>query len=167
MTDSRQRTIQKIVKRKNGTRRVQFVIEDESITDQEMARELSMASLKAKLEKNIPITNITGNSFHSLEPLKYTNLQDALDFHQSVIQQFESLPSGLRKEMGNDIRNFEIFFSDPKNHESLQKYGLVKPRDASNTDIVNELKAVKESLPKPPSKNTSDQSSDTHPNKQK
>lgn len=132
-------------------RRVQLICPEESITDQETAREFSMAAIKNKLEKNLPITNLAENVFYSLQPLKYTNLQDALDFQQQVSQHFESLPSAIRKEMGNDIRNFETYVNDPKNHETLVKHGLMSKHDASNNDVVNSIKDLKNSIAPDPS----------------
>lgn len=147
--------IQKITIRKDGSRRVQLICPEQSITDTDSARELSMESIKRKLEKGLPVT-YTNDSFHSLKPLRYTNLQDALDFQQQVAQQFESLPSGLRKEMGNDIRNFETYVSDPKNNDTLVKYGLAKKREATNTDVVNAVNDLKTKF------NTDDQQNDSH-----
>lgn len=108
-------------------RRVQLTCPEASITDPDSFRELSMSSIKRKLEQGIMHTNLTNNAFYSLEPLKYTNLQDALSFHQQVQDQFYSLPSEIRKGMGNDLKNFESYLADPKNHDTLLKYGLAKP----------------------------------------
>lgn len=144
-------------------RRVRFESKDKSITDQTLVNEFSMASIKSKLERHMPITNISSDIFYSLEPQKYTNLQDALAFNDRVRKNFESLPVGLRKEMGHDVRNFESFIKDPKNEATLVKYGLLKKRDVSNADVVDSIKDLKLSLksdePTPPLK--------TSPNKQK
>ncbi|UYD39244.1 MAG: internal scaffolding protein [Wigfec virus K19_174] len=131
-------TVTLIGKRK----RVQLVCSETSITDPDAARELSMASVIKKLEKgfNVPLT---ADTFSSLTPLKYTNLQDCLDFHQQVTQTFESLPSDLRKLMGNDLRNFEDFIHDPKNQQTLLDYGLASKPDASNSQILEALKSQK------------------------
>lgn len=148
MTTPRQepKIISHITTRKNGTKRIQFSTPEESITDQESARELSMASIKRKLENNLPINNLTNNAFHSLEPLKYTNLQDALNFHQEVTSQFEQLPSEIRKAMGNNIHNLEPYLQDPANAETLLKYGLLSKPDATNQNIVDNLKDLKNHL---------------------
>jgi len=126
-------------------RRVQLTCPEASITDPDSFRELSMSSIKRKLEQGIMHNNLTDNAFYSLEPLKYSNLQDALNFHQHVTDRFNALPSEIRKAMGNDLKNFEPYLADPKNKETLQKYGLIKP------DAINQNQpSPKTPDPKPP-----------------
>ena len=125
-------------------KRVKLSTPEESITDQTLVNEFSMSSIKSKLEKHLPINNLTNNTFYSLKPLQYTNLQDALNFHESVQKQFESLPVQIRKEMGHDLRNFESYIADPKNSDTLQKYGLLTQPDASNSDIVKSVNELKD-----------------------
>lgn len=126
-------------------RKIQLKCPETSITDQESAREFSMTAIKNKLEKGLPITSTT-DLYYDLKPLQYTNLQDALDFQQRVSRQFESLPSSLRKEMGNDLRNFEDYINNPENKDSLIKHGLMVKRDATNSDVVDALKDLKGSV---------------------
>lgn len=124
-------------------RRVQLVCPEQSITDQSSAPELSMASVRKKLEKGIISNNFTSDVFYSEQPLRFNNLQDALDFHQQTQREFDSLPVELRKMMGHDIRNLEVFLTDPKNAETLKEYGLLpKTRDGVSeiVNAVNELK---------------------------
>lgn len=149
-------------------RRVQLSCPETSITDQTVLSDYSMASLKAKLEKHLPIHNLISDPFYSLKPLQYTNLQDALNFHQTVLENFQALPSALRIEMGNDIRNFEEFVSNPDNAPSLIKHGLMSKPDASNLDVVNSINSLKESFKNSSTSNPDpDSSKNTSPNKQK
>lgn len=124
-------------------RRLQLTCPETSITDPDTFRELSMDNIKKKLEQGLPVT-FTPDAFYSLEPLKYSNLQDALEFHQQVTKQFESLPSGLRKLMGNDLRNFESFVTDPKNQDALLEHGVITKKDATNSDVVKSIQELKE-----------------------
>ena len=110
---------------KPARRRVQLKCPETSTTDPDAFRELSIASIKSKLEKGIISNNFTNNAFYSLKPLNYTNLQDVLNFHQTVVEKFEALPSAIRKAMGNNIHNFESFLEDPKNNEILLEYGII------------------------------------------
>lgn len=128
-------------------RRIQLTCPELSITEPDEQRAFSMASIKKKLDMGI-VPVLTDDAFYSLQPLKYTNLQDALAFHQEVQAQFEALPSSLRKLMGNNIHNFEPFLKDPKNAELLKQYGLVVVPDTTNQQIVDELKDLKRSMKK-------------------
>lgn len=111
-----------------------------------------MASIKKRLDKGI-LPSLTDDAFFNLKPLRYTNLQDALDFQQQISQAFDSLPSQIRKAMGNDIRNLENFLSDPNNKELLTQHGLIPSRDASNSEVVDAIKSLK---PEPTSDSPSD-----------
>lgn len=118
---------------------------EQSITEPDTNNHFSMASIKKRLDQGIcpPLTN---DAFYSLEPLKYTNLQDALNFHAEVVEHFERLPSELRKMMGNNIHNFEPFISNPENRDILLKYGLIKKPDATNQQIVDSLTELKTAM---------------------
>lgn len=133
----------KLIRQNPPRKRVQLKIPEASITDQTVANDFSMASIKKRLEKQIPINNLTHDAFYSLEPLQYTNLQDALNFHDQVQQTFESLPIELRKDMGHNIHNFEKYLNDPNNQQKLEKYGLIIKRDAKNSDVIEAINKLK------------------------
>lgn len=140
-------------------RKIQLTCPEISITDPDETRSFTMASIKKNLEKGI-MPHLTNDAFYSLQPLKYSNLQDSLNFHQEVTNNFNSLPSGLRKLMGNDLRNFETFVLDPKNADVLKQYGLASQPDATNQNIVENLQDLKNAMiksqeqddPNPPTK---------------
>lgn len=131
-------------------RRVQLLCPEQSITEPDENNSFSMSSIKKRLDRGIPPV-LTDDAFYSLEPLKYTNLQDALAFHQSVTERFESLPSELRKMMGNNIHNFESFITNPENAEVLLKHGIITKRDATNQQIVDGLKDLADKFNEPTS----------------
>jgi len=108
-----------------------------------------MASIKKRLDQGIMPT-LTNDIFYSEEPLKFNNLQDIISFHDDVKRNFESLPSELRKKMGNNIHNFEAFVHDPNNAALLAEHGLITKRDASNSDVVNSLNEIKKTLDNQP-----------------
>lgn len=143
----------KLISQNPPRTRVKLQCPEQSITDPDENRHYTMASIKARLEKGI-VPPLTDDAFYSLQPLKYTNLQDALDFQQTVVRQFEALPSELRKKMGNNIYNFEPFLQDPENLTILQEYGLVQTKDATNSDVLHGIKELgsKMSPPKPQEK---------------
>lgn len=123
-------------------KRIKLTCPEISITDPDESRAFTMTSIKKRLDQGIMPT-LTNDSFYSLESLKYSNLHDALEFHQHIQNEFEALPSAIRKAMGNNIHNFESFLKDPQNAALLKKYGLVTTPDATNQQIINKLDELK------------------------
>lgn len=135
----------KLVNQLPSRTRVRLTTPEKSITSQEDASSLSMASIKAKLEKGIPPT-LTNDLHYSLQPMKFQNLQDAISFQQEVTDLFNSLPTEVRKGMQNNINNFESYVADPKNAETLQKHGLLQIYDKSNSDVVSAIQSLENVL---------------------
>lgn len=131
-------------------RRIKLACPEISITDPDENRSFSMTSIKKRLDQGITPA-LTADVFYNLQPLRFSNLQDALDFQQNITQAFERLPVDLRKAMGNDIRNLESFLSDPNNKELLTQHGLIPSRDASNTEVIDAIKSLKpDTVPEEP-----------------
>lgn len=126
-------------------RRVKLHCPEVSITEPDTNNAFSMKSIAERLKKGQYVAGAT-DAVYSLEPLRYTNLQDALNFTTEVTKLFESLPSDLRKLMGNDISQFESFVANPDNKQHLIDHGLLIQRDSTNLDVLNELKELNTTL---------------------
>lgn len=55
------------------------------------------------------------------------SFQDALQIVQDANEAFYTLPSELRKELGNDPAAFLDFVKNPENTEKMRSYGLLPP----------------------------------------
>ena len=119
-------------------RRVQLTTPEKSITNQDMAKEFTMASIVKKLQRGQPVP-MANDTFYSTN-VNVTNLQDVTDFLADTKSRYDSLPSEIRKLMNNDMRNFEAVLRDEKNRDILNKHGLYQQTRDGITEIVNAIK---------------------------
>ena len=131
-------------KRENGTTRISYDFSDEKpITDQAPAKELTMDSIVAKLEKGImPI--LADGSLYS-EDIGIRNLQDVFDVKQKVTDLYNQLPSAIKQKMGNDITKFESVIFNPENADLLLEHGLLVKKTDTHRELINAISELKPS----------------------
>lgn len=67
---------------------------------------------------------------------RYDDLPDSMDYQQSLHiimeaeQAFSALPAKVRAHFDNDPGAFLQSFADPKQHDTLREFGLLKPAQA-------------------------------------
>ena len=130
--------MKKIIKQDDGRIRVMTVNDQPSLTRQEFKEEVNVNSIIRKYQKTGMLTHVRNN------PGAYMDLTNKPDYEvalQTVIDannQFNTLPSEIRKKFGNDPGELIAYLSDPRNHDEAVELGLLaKP---ITQDPVKEIK---------------------------
>lgn len=119
------------------------VFKQDSMTDQRFKDDCSIQSILARYR-------VTGDLAHlgynpngvPLKPFKEGDFADIGDYQEclelvmSAKEQFDALPSNIRKEVGNTPEGMLKFINDPKNYERGVELGIFEKR-VENLDIVN------------------------------
>ena len=134
-------------KRPNGSTRVVYDFSHiQSTTDQSAAVDMTMASIKLKLDKGIMFPQ--NEPFYSSD-LGIRNLQDVHARQQQTEKLFYQLPVEIRSLMQNDISNFESVIFDPKNKDLLSKYDLLVTKRDNHQELLHAITALKPTSSEP------------------
>jgi len=117
-------TVKRIIKkRKNGSRRVCFVTDPDSVVEKHHKNEVDINSIMKKYR-------ITGFLESNASEGQYGDFTDATDFHtmkNRIIEaesDFARLPAHLRTRFNNDPGQLLSFLDDPQNLSEAQELGL-------------------------------------------
>lgn len=110
--------------------------EGKSLTDQSFKNSSDINQIIAHYQK-------TGILPQGKNPqyLDISQLPDFMEAHDIVLaahEMFSSLPSDIRKEMGNDPRNLESYINDPKNHSKLVEHGMLHPSEKTVSEPIKQ-----------------------------
>lgn len=115
----------RVTERKNGSKRVAFVPDGESMTEQAHRDEVNINTIVRKYHRT-GFMPTYGNMPTYGDFSETGTYQEALDQCRAAEQQFMTLPSPIRKRFRNDPGELIQFLSDPENAVEAQELGLVK-----------------------------------------
>lgn len=133
---------EKLPKRKHPRVQIDYS-QEETITDQAAAKELTMSSIIKKLEKGIMPSLASGLIYSS--DLGLRNLQDVVEKQRETEKLFYQLPVEIRNLMKHDISNFESVVFDPKNADVLKRHNLLIEQRDNHKELLHAIKGLKES----------------------
>lgn len=120
------------------------VLSGESLTQQNMAKDQDINNMVSRYIKGGargPLGNPTNNA-----PARFGDFS-SIDFHSmlnsvtDVEQQFQSLPSRLRKRFNNQPYNLIRWTENPENREEAIKLGLITPTENELDSIHDRMAA--------------------------
>lgn len=100
---------------------------DESRTQQNFAEEVDINTIVRRF-------GITGQLPTGIVAPTYASFDEIYDFHTAMNaiaaagEAFDAMPAQIRAEFNNDPGKFVDFCSDPRNHERMDKMGLLRPK---------------------------------------
>lgn len=98
------------------------VLYDEYVVDTDAAEETKIQTILTKYRE-------TGSLPHVRRPVygvmpEADTLAQAMELVRGAEEMFAQLPATTRELMGNDVRNYEAFVSDPGNREAMENAGI-------------------------------------------
>jgi len=117
----------------------------ETKADQESAKFQSIDFILNQFTKGVPLP-ITDTVYQdlSLVPNNLTDMQDSLD---RVYNVFNSLPSALRAQMNNDVRNYPAFAASEQGIKQLTEHGYIKAQEPEAPKAADVEPAPKDVIP--------------------
>lgn len=113
-------------KRKNGTIRLQSVPEGPSMTDQSDKNMVNINTIMANYAKTGVLPQFPDKVAQYMDTTQIPSYMEAQEQIRHAKELFDQLPSIIRKDMDNNPQKLESYLQNPKNHELLQKYGIIK-----------------------------------------
>lgn len=131
----------KVTKRANGTTRIQYDYSDEKvITDQAPASELTMESIRKRLENGTLQLSGEG-AIYSSDP-GVRNLQELIERKDYIEGLYNQLPTEIKEKMHNNILNFEKVIFDESNKDLLLKHGLATREVDKHKELISAITAL-------------------------
>lgn len=136
----------KVTKRANGSRRVQSINDEPSLTQQHHKDSTDVNLIIAKYKQ-------TGIMPEMRKKGVYADVSEITDYHQMVEKvmaadaAFMTLPASVRERFSNDPAQLLNFLQDPRNYDEGVKMGLYEPKipqnnsQHANTNDLNEQNA--------------------------
>lgn len=131
--------------RPNGTRRVRFMNDEPSLTQQQFKDETDVNNIIKRYVDTGQITHLRNQTG------QFADFSDIQDFHgmmDTVVkatEAFESLPAEVRYRFRNDPGQLIEFLQDENNYDEALKLGLVNKREVpaiKNNDLNDVKKAM-------------------------
>lgn len=105
-------------------RRVQKVFTKPSRTHQEFKDECDINKIMKKFEKTALLTHVNKHPGGYGDFSSAPDYQEALNIVLQATEMFDSVPSHIRKQFGNDPAQFLAFVEDPANAGRMVEMGL-------------------------------------------
>lgn len=127
-----------VTKRPNGSRRVQYVTAELTMTQQHFKDECDINKILAKYAKTGQLPDMIKKN-----PI-YGDFAESVDYHEAMNtmllaqEQFANLPAEVRKRFQNEPQEFLEFANNPENLHEMVKLGLAtykpgqEPTEANN-----------------------------------
>lgn len=122
-----------ILRKSNGTRRVQIDCSEEKLTDQSFAKAADINNIMANYHKTGVLPHVKEKVARYIDNTEIPSLMEAHELVQYAQEMFMELPAHIRKLMDNDPTQLQAFIADPQNKETLVKYGLFIENDISGS----------------------------------
>lgn len=123
--------------RPNGSKRVQYVNDEPSLTKQSESEDCDINVIMARFEK-------TGLLTHSNDASpRYGDFADVVDYDESLRvvmeadEAFSSLPARVRARFENDPSQLIDFVRDPANKQEAINLGLIEPLVVASSQLPN------------------------------
>lgn len=150
----------KIMPRQLNTRkRVQTFNTEPSMTKQSFTEECNINNIIKKFQNTGQITHLNPHTpQYGYAPVN--DFRESMEIVLLANQQFQELPSNIRRRFGNSAEQFLEFAQNPENHSQLVEMGLATKRQppasekqqkpATSTSEAQEAKADPANTSKPP-----------------
>lgn len=116
----------KVIKRKNGSRRVQFICKGESKTRQSQKEESEISNIINKYKQTGVFTHVASMLPQFGDASEVEDYKSAVDAVHRANEAFLELSSELRTKFKNDPGQLIAYLADPKNDKEAISLGLRK-----------------------------------------
>lgn len=140
------------MKRIQAQRRVPYVDNLPSKTDQSFRKEVNVNSIMAKYFKTRQIDLVKAGRGRYMDVSAIPDLMGAFDKVHRAEKAFSELPAVVRERLGNNPANMTDFVLDPKNEDLLREYGMLTPKAAGSGETAVSAESAKARPAKPASK---------------
>jgi len=113
-----------VTKRPDGSKRVQTINEEPTLTQQQFKDEVNINNIVKKYKKTGQWTHLHGKTGTFADFSELPSYQDALHTVMKADESFMQLPSTLRTKFNNNPQELITYLSDPKNIEESIQLGL-------------------------------------------
>lgn len=107
-------------------KRVQFHSDEPSMTQQHLKDQCDVNKILLKHYQTGIITHTNQAQGQSGDFSRFQDFRSNLEMVTNAMNQFNALPSQLRKRFANDPSNLMDFLQDPNNYDEAVKLGLVE-----------------------------------------
>lgn len=98
------------------------VLYDEYVVDTDAAEETKIQNILTKYRETGSLPQMRKQVFGVMPGTE--TLAQAMELVRGAETMFAQLPAATRELMGNDVRNYEAFVSDPRNREAMEYAGI-------------------------------------------
>lgn len=119
------RETQKIIIRKNGTKRVQTFSDLPSKTDQSYKNDCDVNNIMRRFMQTGQVNHLAKGTPVFQDVTEIPDLDVALNTVTKAQETFDALPADIRRRFGNSPVEMYKFISDPANAEQSHKLGLL------------------------------------------
>lgn len=117
-----------ITKRPDGSKRVQVLFTDISLTDQSSKKACDINNILKQYSKQGITPQIITDPKYYRDNSSTLDFNDAFNVVNRAMDEFNSLHPDLRKLMDNDPSNLESFIQNPDNYDMLIKHKVIVQR---------------------------------------
>lgn len=130
-------TKQKVTTRKNGSKRVQTVIEGPSKTRKSQQAQTDINAIIRKYDKTGSLVHVTKSIPRFDDVSGMADYKTALDTVLEAQSKFGELPSEVRSHFENDPHKLIEFLNNPENQSEAFKLGLIEKADSNLDGVVD------------------------------
>lgn len=98
------------------------VLYDEYVVDSDAAEETKIQNILTRYRETGSLPQMRKQVFGVMPQVD--DLARAMELVRGAEEMFAALPATTRELMGNDVRNYEAFVSDPANREAMEYAGI-------------------------------------------
>lgn len=148
-----EQSFKKVIIRKNGSKRVQTINEEPSMTDAQYTEDTDVNHIMRRYQKTGLITHISQKQGVYADVSDIPDLIQANQIAKDAMDAFMRLPSEVRLKFKNNPEEMINFLKNPQNHKEAVTLGLLvdKTPPAKNDNSNDEKKPGKQSTKKSPS----------------
>lgn len=138
-----------ITRRPDGSRRVQTINEDVSLTDQQWKEDVNINTIMDRFQKTGRINHTSGKQGVYADVSQIPDLLTASNIVKDASEKFASLNSKIRERFSNDPLKMVSFLQDPQNYDEAVNLGMLTKKEMKNDDSNDEKSQKKEAkIPK-------------------
>lgn len=123
-----EQSFKKVIIRKNGSKRVQTINEDPSMTDAQYTEDTDVNDIMRRYQKTGLITHVSQKQGIYADVSEVPDLLQANEISRQTMEHFMRLPSDVRLKFNNNPEEMVTFLRNPQNIEEARTLGLIKPK---------------------------------------
>jgi phage internal scaffolding protein len=132
-----------------------------SMTEQCHLPECKIQNIMAKYEKTNMLNHVAAHQGSYMDVISAPDFVEAQRMLAEANSMFESIPSKIREDFGNDPALFLEFIQDPKNKEKMEEYGFDVSHLPSEGSLVSTPTPTPTSSEEPTSKESESPQTDS------